>query len=317
MTVPGATLLASASLLLLSLTGANDARSAGRVSRCAALDPASTFRQRVAPPSAAILATYRGSGAKNVRPHRLTAAEWAKVDAAFAALPPAHRDVLRRHLRRISFVASSAGGGNALTSPAEPECGGKLFDITLRAGLLDETLTTFLTTKEAMLFVPDGSGTTVRIDAGTTSAVHYVLLHEAAHVVDGALGLSVAPTAAFRQGVWRPGEERALAAAYASNPVNGIAWRGGPRRPIGRAAELYRGLSETPFVSLYASASAGEDLAEIAAWQQLGSRGIRPVVDVRRGDGSVAFRYSPLEADRVRERLARFDAGGSLTAPRQ
>lgn len=270
-------------------------------------DPATPLRARVGDPAPDVLAAYRRSGATGVGPHRLSDAEWEQVDAAIAALPRLHRDILQRHLRRISFVEASAGAGNALTSRVEADCGEALFDLTLRAGLFQESLSGFLSGKEAGLFTDDGSGTTVRIEAGEMPAVPYILLHESSHVVDGVLGLSARE--GFREGVWAQAEGRALAPGLATNPIGSIAWRGGAKRPIGDAAALYAGLGQTPFVSLYASAAPSEDLAELVAWQQLAARWhVRPVIVVRGAKGKILHRYAPLDAPAVRARLTRVTA---------
>jgi hypothetical protein len=290
---------------LLSASASTAPPAKVRARQCAvAFNETTSLRARVGAPSPEILKTFRESGAMSVGPHRLTEAEWKTVDEALAALPRLHRDVLQRHLRRISFVDASSGAGNALTSPAEPACGEALFDLTLRAGLLGESLTVFLNGKEAGLFRADGSRTTVHIEAGEMSAVPYILLHESTHIVDGVLGFSGQKEAAFRKDVWDVERSKALAARFAANPINGIAWRGGARLAINDAGTLYHGLRQTPFVSLYASVAPEEDLAELVAWQQLSARGHTPLtIVVRRADGTTAFEYTPLQASAVRERL--------------
>ena len=53
-----------------------------------------------------------------------------------------------------------------------------LYDITLRASILNEPLSTFLTTKERRIFTDDGSGITVTVEGTGADALTYVLLHE-------------------------------------------------------------------------------------------------------------------------------------------
>ncbi|MET3722733.1 hypothetical protein [Sphingomonas trueperi] len=303
---PVAAISISIAPLALAAAASAQPQAGDESGRCAIpFSAASQLRARVGAPSPDILNAFTRSGAKDVGPHTLTDAEWKTVDAAIAALPRLHRDVLQRHLRRISFVDASSGAGNALTSVAEPACGEGLFDLTLRAGLLGETLTGFLSGKEAGLFTDDGSGTTVRIEAGAMPAAPYILLHESTHIVDGVLGLSRRTDAAFRKEAWDAEGSRALAPKLAANPINGIAWRGGAKLPIGDAANLYRGLQATPFVSLYASVAPSEDLAELVAWQQLSARWHVPLrIVVRGADGATAFAYKPLEAPAVRARMA-------------
>ena len=303
---PVAVLSISITSLLLAAAAFAAPRAEDEAGGCAvSFSETVPLRARVGAPSPDILDAYRRSGAKDVGPRRLTDAEWKTVDAAIAALPPVHREVLQRHLRRISFVDASSGAGNALTSRADPACAEALFDLTLRAGLLGESLTDFLNGKEAGLFTDDGSGTKVRIEAGAMPAAPYVLLHESTHIVDGVLGLSRRSDAVFRNEVWDAEASKAFAPRLTANPVNAIAWRGGAKLPIGSAANLYRGLRESPFVSLYASVAPSEDLAELVAWQQLSARWHVPLrIVVRGADGAIAFAYKPLEAPAVRARMA-------------
>jgi hypothetical protein len=303
---PVAAISISIASLALAAAASAPSQAGDKSGRCAIPFSAERpLRARVGAPSPDIVDAFTRSGAKDVRPHRLTDAEWRTVDAAIAALPRLHRDVLRRHLRRISFVDASSGAGNALTSRVVPACGEELFDLTLRAGLLGESLTAFLNGKEAGLFTDDGSGTTVRIEAGAMPAAPYILLHESTHIVDGVLGLSRRTDVAFRKGVWDAEQSKAFAPRLAANPVNAIAWRGGVKLPVRSAANLYRGLRESPFVSLYASVAPSEDLAELVAWQQLSTRWHVPLrIVVRGADGATAFAYKPLEAPAVRARMA-------------
>ena len=45
----------------------------------------------------------------------------------------------------------------------------------------------------------------------------------------------------------------------------GIVWRNGRAMPIIHAADLYDALGRTPFISVYASCSSHDDLAELVA----------------------------------------------------
>ncbi len=151
---------------------------------------ASTLRARIAPPHDETVATYRQSGAVNASAHSLTEREWALVERAIAELPPLHRDVLEKRLARLSFIDAPSSAGTGLTRSYDGPDGGPLFDITFRADVLDKSLSEFLTAKESMLFTEDGSGYRVRFSAGDASALPYLLLHEATHVVDRTFGIS-------------------------------------------------------------------------------------------------------------------------------
>ena len=267
------------------------------------IDPATSLRSRVGPPSPLVLETYRKAGAADVAEHPLTEREWAQVDAALASLPPFQMQILKRHLRRISFVRATTSMGTALTSPAET-CGGPAqYDITLRSTLLTDDLTAFLNRKEQGLFEDDGSGYRVHIEAGKMSALPYILLHEGTHVIDLALGVGELSPNPFRDGIW--GKGRDLAPPYSSNAVNGLLWRGGKKIPLAEAADLYRGLGKTPFVSNYAAAAPGEDFAETVAWQQLSTRHrVKLRIEVRDRSGNKVYRLDPLKSPLIQRRFA-------------
>lgn len=265
----------------------------------AAPAPDGPLRGRVAPPDGLVLATYAEAGATDARPHALTEAEWAAVDRALARLPTLHQAILQRHLARLSFVDVSDGAGSALTSKVDDQ--GQQFAITLKASLFGQPLSQFLTTKEQTLFAPDGSGTRVTLDAGDADAVTYILLHEATHIVDQVLGLTTAADSPFRAGVWEG--PRLLALPWAASPAAHTAFRRAPKIPTGQAAAAYRALAKTPFVSFYATAAAGEDVAELFAWQQLDAAGVRLTVRVADSAGRTLFRHAPLRAPAVRRRF--------------
>lgn len=268
----------------------------------ARMDPGSPLRSRIGPPEALVVEAYRRAGASDIKAHELTDAEWAIVDTALAKLPPLHRRILQGHLRRLSFVDLKPGAGSALTSRADPDGKGDVFDITLRASLLNESLTDFLNTKEGNLFQDDGSGLRVRFDAGRTDALSYILLHEATHVVDQALGLTADSAGPFRARTWVA--PRQLAEPYASSLAAKTWFRGAPRIPVGQAPAYYRALARTPFVSFYATAAASEDLAELTAWRQLASHGQKLLVQVLDGRGHPVSRYEPLKSAAVQRRFA-------------
>ncbi len=302
-------LLAVAVLALLALTGVDHAlaKSDTRYApgRSASLDTASRLRERITPPSDETIAAYRQAGAVNAQAHRLTEREWALVERAIEDLPPLHRQILERRLGRLSFIDAPSSTGTALTRAYDGADGGVLFEITLRADVLDTTLSEFLTRKEAALFTDDGSGYSVHVLAGATPALSYLLLHEATHVVDQDLGLStdIRPFAALWTGY------RDLAETYAAGPMGTSVYRRGPPIPMSQGPALYRALAASPFVSLYATASAGEDLAELSAWSTLSARcGIPLTIEVRDAAGRPVVTVEPLASPAVQNRFATLEA---------
>jgi len=261
------------------------------------------LESRVGAPDPEIRDIFAGSGASDISVHELTQAERTLLKRALARLPALHRDVLQRHLRRLSFLDLQSGAGSALTSRVGLDETSTRFDITLRAGLLTESLSTFLTTKEARLFRGDGSGVGIAFDAGATDALTYVLLHEATHVVDLVLGLTADADSPFRAGIWT--DARTLAPPHAGSLAAKTPFRREAPVPLQQAPAFYEALRQSPFVSAYATAAASEDLAELFAWHHLASRLDQPLaLTVRSGDGTTLYRYHPLETPAVQARFA-------------
>lgn len=105
------------------------------------------LQSRIGAPAPEVIEVFSGSGASDISEHVLTQSELAQVNSAYDRLPSLYREVLQTHLRRLSFLDLQPGSGSALTSKVETGDESPQFDITLRASLLDEGLTTFLNTK--------------------------------------------------------------------------------------------------------------------------------------------------------------------------
>lgn len=261
---------------------------------------AATLRARIGPPHEETIKAYVEAGAKETKAHVLTDREWKLVESATADLPPQYRRVLERRLGRLSFIDAPSSTGTALTRPFDGPNGEPMFDITIRAEVLDKSLSDFLTQKEAMLFSEDGSGYRVQVAAGPASALTYILLHETTHVVDRTLEITMAG-GPFRT-VWT--DYRSLAQPYATDVIAHSVYRREPKLPASRAPALYRALGEAPFVSLYSTASAGEDFAELLAWRELSTRFGMPLkIQVLDGRGIEVVSVEPLKSPAVQSRL--------------
>lgn len=264
---------------------------------------AEPLANRVAPPAPSAIALFESAGMRDVRAHVLTPRERLRVEAALAALPAPHRKMLESRLRHLSFVDGIPGHGTGLTAPVD---GTDQFDITFRADLIDESLSSFLTTKERRLFVADGSGHSIVVEGTGTDALTYVLLHEATHVIDIAMGLAKHLDGPFLAGIWVA--RRELAPHLASSAAATTTFRGGRPIPVGQAVTIYDALAETPFVSLYATTTAQEDLAELVAWDAVQRRfGGTLVISILDVDGTLLKRYEPLGFPGVKARMARVD----------
>lgn len=258
---------------------------------------------RVGPPSQSAVDEFKKAGMEGVRPHILTAPERAKVEAALASLPSLNRRVLDKELRYLAFVDGIPGEGTGLTGQVDKT---GLYDITLRASIVDESLSSFLTTKERRVFSDDGSGIAVTVRGTGTDALTYVLLHESTHVVDSACGITAEPHSQFTSGIWAA--HREMVSELASSTAATTYFHGGHTIGIGKAAAVYDALAQTPFVSLYATASRNEDFAELVAWDEvLKQHEGNLVIEVNDTHGKILERWEPLTFPKVQKRFAEVD----------
>ncbi|MDG3008101.1 hypothetical protein [Paludisphaera mucosa] len=280
------------------------------------LDPASPLDARVGETPATVLAMFRELGGPAPTAHALTDAERRKLSAAFAALPPLHRRILGERLRSVSFLDGMPN--TALTSTVNPDEPYRLCDLTIRAGVLGEDVSTWLTQKERTCFDAAGSPLSVTVEAGTLDAIVYVLLHEGTHVVDSTLGLTPSPrpgappATPFTEGVWS--DRLTPRPAYRDPLLQRIAFRReGEMLPVDQAEAVYAALLRTPFASLYGSSNWHDDLAESLALHHLTQVLAQPYRIVIRKEGREILAYEPMKSDLVRKRadqLGRFYEGG-------
>lgn len=264
---------------------------------------ATALMAHLGPPSRQAVDTFKRSGMMNVRPHILSASELIKVNTALASLPVLNRRVLERKLRHLAFVDGIPGEGTGLTSRV---AGTGLYDITLRASILEESLSSFLTNKERRVFTDEGDGFKVEIQGTGTDALTYVLLHESTHVVDMSCGITAKPGSRFVAGIWSG--EKALVPSLASSPAAMSVFRGGRPIDVDQAARVYNALAETPFVSLYATASASEDFAELIAWHEIKERHRGNLVIVAADShGKMVTRWNPMTFPALKSRFADVD----------
>jgi hypothetical protein len=254
---------------------------------------------RVGEPAKEDIKAFKKAGMQGVKPHALTPEERIAVESALAALPRLNKQVLAQHLHKLAFVDGILGEGTGLTSP-NTKTG--LSDITLRASVIEESLTTFLTTKERRVYTDDGSGMNITVTGTGTNALTYVLLHESTHVLDASCGITTDPHNKFVQSIWAA--RYALVPSLASITPTTY-FRRADHLPMARAAGVYNALAQTPFVSLYATASRQEDLAELVAWHEIYTQDRGDLtIELKDAEGKIVNRWHPLSFPRVRDRFA-------------
>lgn len=273
------------------------------------LNPNSSLLSRVTDTPDDVLKKFRDAGMAPTE-HHLTDEEIAIISDAFDALPLLHQRVLKQHLKSISFLDNMPN--TALTSPVTRDEDINLYHITFRSGILHQTISEWVTEKERTCFAGGDSTVSVSIQAGGLHALTYVMLHEGTHVVDGSLHLISADTvsgkaqrnvftANFSKDVWKN--------------INSYDWLvrdsivlqsrfrpGGRLFLLTEAASVYAGLAQTPFVSLYSTASWHEDLAELLTIYHLTHVLRQPFRFVVKQNGKEVYSFEPMGNTLIKKR---------------
>lgn len=280
------------------------------VQRQYGLNPNSSFLSRVTTTPDDIIKKFREAGMSPTE-HHLTKEERNIIVTAFNALPPLHQKVLKQHLKSISFQDNMPN--TALTSPVTEGEGINLYHITFRAGVLHQTISEWVTEKERTCFAGGDTSITVSVEAGMLSALTYIMLHEGTHVVDGSLHLIAADTVAgqpvpnaftknFAQGIWKDINTHEW--PVADSIVLKSRFRPGGRRFLTtEAIKVYTSLNQTPFVSLYSTASRHEDLAELLTVYHLTHTLKQPFHILVKQNGNEIYSYEPMNSVIVKKRI--------------
>ena len=267
----------------------------------------SFYKGRIVKAPESVLKMFIEAGMDPVN-HLLTAAEQKKVDQAFSMLPPLHKRILKEHLHSISFMDNMPN--TALTSPVETVGSVKQFNITFRAGILNQTISEWATWKEKTVFDnTENPALSIQIDAGKLDAILYVLLHEATHVVDIVLNItphadktdsSVVQTA-FTKNIWRLSNKPV--AKFTDSLLETTRFRSGAAQPISSATAIYNALKKTPFPSLYGMAAWSEDIAELISIYHLTDKLHQPFVIYLKENDTVTAVFEPMQNKLVKRRL--------------
>ncbi|WP_207632675.1 hypothetical protein [Foetidibacter luteolus] len=233
--------------------------------------------------------------------HLLTQEERQAVVQAFELLPPLHQRILKEHLEGISFLDSMPN--TALTSTIESGDSVKRFHISFRAGILKQTISQWLTEKEATCFTENNGDYKAHYNAGSMNAIVYVLLHETTHIVDGSLDIFHHSDGGFAKtftgGVWKD----RVSLETTDSLLSKNHFRRGKLYPYTLATSVYNRLQQTPFVSLYSTSSWSEDLAECLTVYHLTRRLKQPFQLFVSKKGKTIFSYEPVKNKRVFARM--------------
>ncbi len=241
-------------------------------------------------------------------------AEQATIKDCLAKLPPRHQRVLREKLVAIYFLKNFQSAG--LTDWVLDDKTNVFCHMIFNPQVLKWNIAETLAWKERTCFSAEGSPFQLKIEAASQSpGLLYILLHEATHVVDYAEKITPfvensryagylkrpAPSP-FTNGFWL-NYDTPLKDYSLRQRVTFYGFNDGPKLSLNEAPQLYAGLQQSGFASLYASLNWADDLAELTAFYHLTQKLKQPYrIKILRGATEV-LSYEPMQSPRVRARF--------------
>lgn len=247
-------------------------------------------------PSPETMKMFFSAGMTAATAHAITPAERVALEEALRRTPKPLLKAVSAGVENLNFIKGMAGYGSGLTRVTSGPGEARRCEVTLRSDIFTEDLGALLTRKERLSLRPEEAGR-LAVLAARRPALRYVLTHEFAHVWEHTLQAS--QVEAFRAGVWR--DWRTLAPELERSAVVRSAFRRHPPQGAEDLIVCYDELLKSPFVSLYATASAHEDFAETTAWAVLVADGEAPMQIALSGDGARVL--SPLSNPAARRRM--------------
>jgi hypothetical protein len=195
--------------------------------------------------------------------------------------------------------------GNGLTDWIAGPDGKIYFQLVLNAAALKKNLSETLTGRERSCYVPR-SGWSLKVDAGEKyKGLLYSLAHEGTHGLDYAAGITPY-TDDTMPAVYRPrrpaagelflkrwigyGSPRPEFSFPGREKVTFYGFGGGPKLDISSAPQVYEGMLKGGFISLYASRSWAEELADLATFSALDALGQPYEIIVSSPGGKAGFK---------------------------
>jgi len=271
-------------------------------------NPSLPLASRITTPPEVVLQRYRGGDGPKRTLHELNDADRAKVVQVLQQLPPFAKQALTEHVRSVSFVDGIVGNG---TTIKEEDSTLSVFNIVLRASLLNENVSDFLTRNERNCYTASDSDVSVSVEAGSLPALLYVFLHESVHVIDISNRLGqVGPPQLFStsspfqlvQGIWDDATKQVP--SYQSPQFENSWFRTGKPVSISTAETIYQMLARSPFVSLYGSSNWYDDAAELVTCYYLTQKLHQPYRIVLHKGSEVLYSLDPMSSGLVTARFA-------------
>jgi hypothetical protein len=281
--------------------------------------PDSSILSRVKKTEGFVLAYVRElDSTTNYTSYLPTANEMNKIKEAIELLPPLHKKVLSNRIAGIYFIDHLLGSG--LTEWLIDEKGNIHSIIYINSKVLKMSLNEWLTQKEQSCFIADNTNLSLSIKCSSRlSGVFGILLHEATHAVDYAENITPFTDDTIREfyitqkkyfqskhyfeKVWsrysvpRPEFDFSL-----RKNITFYGFRKGPKIKLSEANEVYSGLTNSPFVSLYSTYSWAEDLAEISLFYHLTHSLHLPYQIKILSNNQAIYLYEPMKNPKIKER---------------
>jgi len=248
-----------------------------------AFNASAPLESRITEIPAELLAFYASEDKRpDYAAYRPSAADKALVMKYLRLLPPVYERVFAKRCVGVYFVKGLIGNG--ITSWVAGPDDKVYFHITLNPAMLQQDLSAIMTERERSCFKPK-AGWDVTVAAGHNyKGLLYGLVHEAAHGLDYAAGISPYTDDTMPAYYWPPKQLSGgfffdLWADYRTAHLEGdfpgrdritfYGLGGGPKLDITEAPELYKDLAASGFPSLYGARSWAEDLAELETFYTL------------------------------------------------
>ncbi len=230
-------------------------------------------------------------------------------------LPPLTKRVMKKSLIGIYFINNLWGSGFADWVINREK---KIYTyLIFNPTVLKKGLSKMITDKEETCFIRNDRRFRVELDCGRgSSGFFYILLHESGHVVDYIVGISpsVEPdmvkikgknhgSGLFTEGIWKDYKKAAGNYRFMKR-VTFYGFSKGPKINISEAADIYRELSGSPFVSLYSTLNWAEDVVELMTFYHITEKMKRPFVINVYKDNKPVYRLEPMKNPLVRKRLS-------------
>lgn len=253
-------------------------------------------------------------GRKDYTTYMPSSKEIADIKNGLDLLPPLHKKVLKERLLGIYCIKNFLGSGAADWVADKKK--NLYFYIVINPKILAmKDLTENLTWREQSCFVNE-SDVEIFVNCGRdTNQMSYVFLHEGTHILD--YFYRITPyvekemmnfnciskiETVFTKGIWKSINVPVSVYQFRKD-VTFYGLDKGPRIKASDAPEIYRGLSESPFVSLYGSKSWAEDLADYVTFYHITQKLKLPYIITVKVKGKKVISYKPMDNQEVKKRF--------------